>query len=273
MIETMTFRAFFLCALLTGAAPAQAQSPEPMGQVMLVGTFHFSNPGRDAVKTRSLDVTTAESQQYLEALARRIATSFRPTRVLLEYPPSSQADVERQFREFQRGQFELPVNEIYQLGFRVAKYSGLEQVRSFDHGDIEWQADRMLEYAEQNDPEAVADFNRKIEEMTAKSQLQQDSMSLQQLLELHNDAQELAANKALYIDTNEIGARDGYAGADAAASWWHRNFRMYANIQAEAHPGERVLVIGGSGHIAIIADFLHWDSRRKAADVRPLLKE
>ena len=85
--------------------------------------------------------------------------SFRPTRVLLEYPPSSQ-------------------------------------------GDIEWQAERMLEYAEQKDPEAVADFNRKIEEMTAKSQLQQDSMSLQQLLELHNDAQELAANKALYIDTN-----------------------------------------------------------------------
>ncbi len=273
MNTTVIFRAFGLCSLLTAAGPAQADSYEPMGQIMLVGTFHFSSPGRDAVKTRSLDVTTAESQRYLEALARRIATSFRPTRVLLEYPPSNQGDVERQFREFLKGQFELPVNEIYQLGFRVAKYSGLEQVASFDHGDIEWQADRMLEYAEQNDPMAVADFNRKIEEMTAKSQLQQDSLSLQQLLELHNDAQEFAANKALYIDTNAIGVRDGYAGADAAASWWHRNFRMYANIQAEAQPGERVLVIGGSGHIAIIADFLQWDSRRRASDVKPLLKE
>ena len=244
-----------------------------MGQVMLLGTFHFSNPGRDAVKTRSLDVTNAESQRYLEALARRIASSFRPTQVLLEYPPSSQADVERQFRDFRGGQFELPVNEIYQLGFRVAKYSGLEQVNSFDHADIEWQADRMLEYAEEKDPQALADFKRKIEEITAKSQAQQDSMSLQQLLELHNDPQELAANKALYIDTNEIGVRDGYAGADAAASWWHRNFRMYANIQAAAHPGERVLVIGGSGHVAIIADFLQWDSRRRSVDVRPLLDE
>jgi hypothetical protein len=269
----MIFRAFVLGALLTGAGLALAETSEPMGQVMLFGTFHFSNPGQDAVKTRSLDVTTAESQRYLEALARRIATSFRPTQVLLEYPPSSQADVERQFQEFLSGHFDLPVNEIYQLGFRVAKYSGLERVKSFDHQDIEWQADRMLEYAEKKDPQAAADFNHRIEELTAKGQLQQESLSLQQLLELHNDADELAANKALYIDTNAIGVRDGYAGADAAASWWHRNFRMYANIQAEAQPGERVLVIGGSGHVAIISDFLQWDSQRKAADVKPLLKE
>lgn len=262
-----------LCALSTGPGQAQAEPAEPMAQVMLVGTFHFSNPGQDAVKIRSLDVTTAESQRYLEALARRIATSFRPTRVLLEYSPSSQARIERQFQDFRRGQFELPVNEIYQLGFRVASYSGLEQVKTFDHQDIEWQADRMLEYAERKDPDAVADFNRRIGEMTAKSQLQQESMTLQQLLELQNDPREWAANKALYIDTNAIGARDGYAGADASASWWHRNFRMYANIQAEAQPGERVLVIGGSGHIAIIADFLQWDSQRKPADVRPLLRD
>lgn len=262
-----------LCALLTGFGAAQAEPSEPMAQVMLLGTFHFSSPGQDAVKIRSLDVTTAESQRYLEALARRIATSFRPTRVLLEYPSSSQAGVERQFQEFRSGQFALPVNEIYQLGFRVARYSGLEQVATFDHQDIEWQADRMLEYAEKKDPQAVTDFNRRIEEMTAKSQQQQESMTLQQLLELQNDPREWAANKALYIDTNAIGARDGYAGADAAASWWHRNFRMYANVQAEAQPGERVLVIGGSGHIAIIADFLQWDSRRKPVDVRPLLKD
>lgn len=269
----MVFPALVLCVLMTGAGPAQAEPPEPMGQVMLLGTFHFSNPGRDAVKTRSLDVTTAASQQYLEALARRIATAFRPTQVLLEYSPSSQAEVDRQYRDFRAGKFELPVNEVYQLGFRVAGYSGLEHVKSFDHQDVEWQADRMLEYARKKDPQAVADFNRKIEELTAQSRLQQQTLSLQQLLELHNDPRELAANKALYIDTNAIGVRDGYAGADAAASWWHRNFRMYANIQVEAQPGERVLVIAGSGHVAIIADFLQWDSQRRAADVRPLLKE
>lgn len=34
-------------------------------------------------------------------------------------------------------------------------------------------------------------------------------MTLQQLLELQNDPREWADNKALYIDTNAIGARDG----------------------------------------------------------------
>jgi len=273
MNTPVVFGVIALCALSTGFGQARAEAPESMAQVMLVGTFHFSSPGKDAVQIRSLDVTTAESQRYLEALARRIATSFRPTQVLLEYSPSRQTEVDRQFQEFRRGQFELPVNEIYQLGFRVASYSDLEQVKTFDHQDIEWQAGRMLEYAERKDPEAVTDFNRRIEEMTARSQLQQESLTLQQLLELQNDPREWSANKAIYIDTNAIGARDGYAGADASASWWHRNFRMYANVQVEAQPGERVLVIGGSGHIAIIADFLQWDSRRKTVDVKPLLKD
>jgi hypothetical protein len=131
----------------------------------------------------------------------------------------------------------------------------------------------MLEYAEKNDPEAVAGFNRKIEQLTAESQRDHESLSLGQLLSQCNDPTEFAANKAFYIDTNAIGAGDGYAGADASASWWHRNFSMYANIQAEAQPGDRVLVIGGSGHIAIIADLLALNSQRRAADVRPLLKQ
>ena len=46
---------------------------------------------------------------------------------------------------------------------------------------------------------------------------------------------------------------------------------MYANVQKAAAPGERVLVIGGSGHIAIVADLLALDEKREAVDVRPLL--
>jgi hypothetical protein len=272
MSKPLLFRAVWLCGLLLSAA-ALAQSPQPIAQVMLIGTFHFGDPGQDAVQTRSLDVTTAEAQRFLDELSRKIAAEFKPTRVLLEYSPSSEADVNRQYREFLQGRFVLGVNEIYQLGFRIARYSELDQIRSFDHRDIEWQAERMLDYAEKNDPAALAAFNRTIEELTETAQRQQESLSLRQLMALHNDPGEFATNKALYIHTNSIGARDGYAGADAASSWWHRNFRMYANIQQAAQPGERVLVLAGSGHIAIIADFLQLDSRRKAIDVRPLLQE
>ncbi|MDZ7684441.1 MAG: DUF5694 domain-containing protein [Gammaproteobacteria bacterium] len=41
----------------------------------------------------------------------------------------------------------------------------------------------------------------------------------------------------------------------ATASWWHPgDFRMYALVQRAARPGERVFVLAGSGHIAILRD-------------------
>jgi hypothetical protein len=43
MSKPLLFRAVWLCGLLLSAA-ALAQSPQPIAQVMLIGTFHFSDP-------------------------------------------------------------------------------------------------------------------------------------------------------------------------------------------------------------------------------------
>ena len=72
--------------------------------------------------------------------------------------------------------------------------------------------------------------------------------------------------------TNPVGDQDNFVGADASASWWHGNFRMYAHVRGSAQPGERVLVIGGPGHIAILRQLLADDPDREAVDVRPFLR-
>jgi glyoxylase-like metal-dependent hydrolase (beta-lactamase superfamily II) len=243
----------------------------PPAQVMLLGSFHFADPGLDSVKVQSLDVTTAESQAYLEQLSVRIAQEFRPTTILLEYSADFDATLNERYQLYLADRYELPVNEIYQLGFRVARASGLGALASWDHKGMPWNAEPMFEYAKEHDPKAYAAFEARIAALTAQEQLRQNTMTLQQLLKLNNDPVEFAANKALYIATNAIGAASSYEGADAAASWWHRNFRMYAKVQRIAKAGERVLVIGGSGHIAIVADLLAVDDLRVAVPVLPLL--
>jgi predicted proteasome-type protease len=45
---------------------------------------------------------------------------------------------------------------------------------------------------------------------------------------------------------------------------------MFAVIQRYAQPGERVLVIGGQGHVAILKLFLD-DDERRAVDVTSYL--
>ena len=103
-----------LIALVTGAAHAQ-NAPK----VMLFGVFHFANPGLDVVKTDQINVITPENQAYLDGLADRLA-EFKPTKILLEFEPARDAELQQRLTGYRDGSFELTSNEVYQLGFRIA---------------------------------------------------------------------------------------------------------------------------------------------------------
>lgn len=260
----------FLCLTLPlGAAAAEPASP---AEVMIFGVFHFANPGKDVVKTTQVNVMTPENQAYLEALAKRIA-EFKPTVILLEFDPEDQARIQEQYRQFLEGTSDLGSNEIYQLGFRIARLADLDTVFSFDEREIGWEAEALFEYMASRAPETEAKMNELIADITKAKNDAHAARSLAELLVQANDPEQDRLNKYLYIVTNGVGAGDNYVGADASASWWHRNFRMYANIQNHARPGERVVAIGGQGHTAILKDLLAIDADRVAVDVRPYIDE
>lgn len=129
----------------------------------------------------------------------------------------------------------------------------------------------LFEYMPASDMQAQTAFDELIQSIETSTQTKHSTLSLRDLLIDANDPQQERLNKSIYLLTNSVGATDNFFGADAAASWWHRNFRMYAKIQHAASPGERVLVIGGQGHIAILRDLLHFDLRREAVPVLPHL--
>jgi len=260
-----------VCAFLLAVscvATAQQQTP---AQVMLFGVFHFANPGHDVVKTDQIDVMTDENQAYLEALSERIST-YNPTVVLLEFDPERESEMQERFRQYVDSSYELPSNEIYQLGFRIAALSGADTLRGFDETTVHWQAQPLFEYLQSNDTETGSRMSALIEEVTLDEQEAQTTLSLQALLARANDADRDALNRAFYLLTNHVGHDSNFVGADATASWWHRNFRMYALVQRYAQPGERVLVIGGQGHIAILRQLLADDRDRDAVDIRPYLQ-
>ncbi len=264
----LLLRCTTLTVLLVLASPVLAADEEP-AQVLLVGLFHFHNPGQDVVKTDVLDVMTDENQAYLQALSQRIA-ALEPTSVLLEYNPASQQEMQAEYNDYRAGSFELTHNEIYQLGFRIAALAGLEAVHSFDEREVGWDAEALFQSIEA-DPELKARLDSMIAEITEETNRKQATLPLADLLRTYNSAAEDQRNRSFYLLTNHVGAGEEFVGADAAASWWHRNFRMYANIQHHATPGSRVVVIGGQGHIAIIRGLLEDDPDREPIDLLPLL--
>jgi len=265
-----TVSRFIVCACLALAMAATlADEPAP-AEVLLFGVFHFANPGRDVVKTAQIDVMTDDAQAYLEELSRRIS-EFNPTVVLLEFDPGRNAEMQDRYRQYVDGTFELPSNEVYQLGFRIAALSDADTIHGFDESNVQWQAEPLFEYLESHDTETNARLSALIEQATRDDTEAHASLSLQALLMRANDPERDALNRYFYIFTNPVGDAGNFVGADATASWWHRNFRMYAQVQRYAQPGERVLVIGGQGHIAILRELLADDRGRKAVDIREFL--
>ena len=65
------------------AAPAARGEGPPPIQVMIVGTYHFGNPGHDLHNTNADDVTTPRRQKELAELAT-LLERFKPTRVAVE---------------------------------------------------------------------------------------------------------------------------------------------------------------------------------------------
>jgi len=262
--------ALWLCmAALPAAALAATPSPEP-AKAMIMGVFHFANPGLDMVKSGVINVMTKDNQAWLDGLATRMA-AFHPTDVLVECDPSDQAKFDEKFAAYQKGTFELTSNEVYQIGFRVAKAAGIGGVTCFDEDSVGWNAEPMFDYIKNNDPAAQASMDALYKSLSERQNREQATLSLPQLLQLSNDAARDRENKDLYIRTNAVDVGGSFAGADASASWWHRNFRMYANVQKAAVPGHRVLVVAGAGHTAILKDLLAIDRQRQAEDVNSYL--
>ncbi|GAB3232276.1 hypothetical protein GCM10027346_19400 [Hymenobacter seoulensis] len=57
--------------------------------LLLIGTFHFDNPGLDISKINTLDVLSPKVQTELETISGRIA-AFQPDKVFVEWPADAQ---------------------------------------------------------------------------------------------------------------------------------------------------------------------------------------
>ncbi|MFK7865259.1 MAG: DUF5694 domain-containing protein [Pseudohongiellaceae bacterium] len=269
-MKKITLLVTLQCYLALSAITAVAQESNS-AQIMLIGVFHFDNPGLDAVKTEQINVMTEDSQRYLEQLTDQLA-DYSPTHILLECLPESSADYTQQLQAYLEGDLELEPRESHQLGFRIAKKAKLTALHCFDNRSVEWKVEPMMQHLSENEPVLFNKFNSTISSITAEIELLHETLSLEELMIKHNSDEFDALNKGIYLATNAAGAGDGFEGADAAASWWQRNFRMYANVQAIAEPGTRLIVIAGQGHTAIIKDLLNLDEDRTAVEATPYLR-
>lgn len=184
-------------------------------------------------------------------------------------------------------------NEVHQLGFKLARKLGHERVYALN----DWG--RFYTALEDSDPARAKDghplpaitwnfvetYARKhgqLERLEVEASpfltcfADEDRKKIEQplrqtLLEL-NDPQTITALHGVYLVAHfKVGVGHEYPGVDAATAWYNRNLRIFANLQRITEPDDRLLIIYGAGHSAILRHCLEASPEYEMLEVSSLL--
>jgi hypothetical protein len=241
---------FMALGFSASTALAQALSV----QVMVLGTYHFSNPGLDIHNAKVDDVLAPARQREVAQLLQGLAR-FAPTRIAVEMRADDQAArTVPAYREFVAGQRTASSNEIDQIGFRLAQQLGHPELYGIDV-DGEFPFEGLQQYA-QNTGRA-AELQAAIDAVGVRVkafEARQRQASIGQLLREMNSRSAINADNGFYTRLLAWGSGAEQPGAKLVASWATRNLGICARLVQLAQPGDRLLVVYGAGHAFALRD-------------------
>lgn len=226
----------------------------PMAQVMILGTYHFADAGRDVVKTELRDPRSPVRQKEIAEVVRRLE-AFRPTRIAIEASPDQGVAINRRLADFFGGSYEPSANEIEQVGFRLAKAAKVTELTPIDT-QLDLDFGRLFQYLGQHDPERAGRLSQQMQAIGAKFQDWDARFSVGQMLAIHNSPAYIRDSQRFYVGLCSAGRAGDFPGADILGDWYKRNARIYGNLRNSIKPGDRVLVIYGSGHLKILQEMV-----------------
>ncbi len=235
------------CLLLAWLLAAPAGADQPV-EVMILGTYHFANPGLDLHNAEIDDVLAPRRQAEIAAVVGSLAR-FRPTRIAVEARADDVPDRSLPaYEEYLAGQHDGNRNEIHQLGFRLARELGHPRVYGID-ADGEFPFEAVQEFAaisgRSEELQAAID---EIGVRTKAFEQRAKQSSIGSLLRFINEPERIRDDHAWYMRTLSYGAGAVQPGAFLVGSWTMRNVQICARLVQIAKPGDRILVVYGAGH-------------------------
>ena len=241
------------CSL--SAVQAQSSSTEKP-QIAVLGTFHFGAT-TDVAAIVMDDVQGDKRQKELVELVNLLA-KYKPTKILIEQEPSRQEKIQGQYDLYLKENAPLTVNEIQQIGFRLAKQLGHKQLYCVDYR-MDMPMEKIVNVLQPlNKMQVFEDFVKDIQKFTAsESEILKTATLTEYFARMNSEEQDQLTNRLyLYDMIVGFGEEAETVAADVSAEWLQRNIIIMKNIIQEAEPGDRILAIFGSSHRAILKDYL-----------------
>ncbi|WP_421791976.1 DUF5694 domain-containing protein [Hyphobacterium sp.] len=242
--------ATFAAMAISSTTLAQDETP----QIMVLGTFHFTGGGADYINPEVDDYLAATRQAEIEALVDALA-QFNPTKIVVELLPEAEEGFNADYQRYLAGDHQLTVNERQQIGMRLAARLGHDRLFAADYRSG-MDFDAMMAAGGEYDQghlmarlgalqTTMAAWEREVNRPDVSVSTRLRTVNTPEMLSLHN----------VYLTLAQLGSADNPVGAQNMANWWGRNLHIFAQIGQLSEPGDRILVIYGSGHKFLFDQF------------------
>jgi hypothetical protein len=238
--------------------------------IALLGIFHFAGTS-DLISIKADDLSSPQRQNEIKQLVNLLA-EYKPTKILVEYPFGNNG-IDSLYQLYLKGNHVLSIHESQQIGFQLASKMGNKHIYPADHR-MPLPFDELTVYLNESGKmgqleSMVTDLKTNILDVSQKAY---DNLSLTDYLALMNSDKFDSANKNVYLQyTNKMGDENNTVGTNLVSKWWERNFRIMHNIDQIAEPGDRILIIFGQGHTAVLKDFYKSRNDITYEDIRDYL--
>lgn len=253
--------------LLPTAAFAQASATPPAPppapiEVLVLGVYHMNNPGRDVNNARVDPVTTPEKQAQLAEVAQALAR-FQPTAIAIErVAPDPSTMLDAGWPSYDPAILSVDNNERVQIGYRLAALANVQRVYAVDEQDREGQPPYfpygdLVAWANANGKaDVLAGMNGEVRAMLGRLEAEQRTKSVGQLLAFVNTPEMARWNGSNYYRFLQFGGGDVLPGAELNGRWYTRNAMIFAKLMQVAKPGDRIVLMFGSGHAYWLRHFV-----------------
>lgn len=221
-------------------------------EFMLLGTYHLGETG-DLVQ-----LDAEEKSQYKEAdfeeLVAKLA-EFKPTQIFVEFNMDNQEALDMSYQQFLQNKYSLKMNEIDQIGFRLAKHLKLDKLSAVDWNGINPHIPNLDDISSDTAKQQMQQVVTKAEQ---QMQLLAELISKKNIIDTFtfiNTNEQNKENHQIYLDIMMFDDEIGFEWV--ANYWYYRNLKITKNIRSilEADT-ERALVIYGSGHNYLLHQML-----------------
>lgn len=229
-------------------------------KVTILGVHHFHNPNADMFNIYQDDVKAPKRQKEIKELVGRLL-QFNPTKVVIEkkYGDTLQQAKYKAFLSH-KDEEALSRNEKEQLGFRIAATLNHKRIYPFDY-KLGMNLSELQELASK-DSIVGQKFQQMFSEMgqfiAGVSERLEQSTMLEFLIYM-NLQESIDFGHSAYLEMLNLTGENSYGASAAVSDWYKRNIHMFYNLNRIAdHESdeERVLIIVGQGHKAILQDLI-----------------